>query len=74
LKEFALLVFALEAMLGGDKDYLGWKFAERTAFLISSPTKRKETYRKVCELYGKRSGFVHRAKKNNIYSRLSKNR
>jgi len=31
LKEFALLVFALEAMLGGDKDYLGWKFAERTS-------------------------------------------
>jgi hypothetical protein len=59
--KFALLVFALEALLGGDKDYLGWKLAERTAFLISSPTKRKETYRKVYD--GKRSGFVHQAKK-----------
>jgi hypothetical protein len=64
--KFVLLVFALESLLGGDKDYVGWVLAERTAFLISSPAERLQTYNKVCELYGKRSGFVHQAKKNNI--------
>lgn len=63
--KFTLLVFALEALLltGSDRDYLGWKLAERVAFLISEPESRKETYRKIAKLYSKRSGFVHQDEK-----------
>lgn len=69
--KFSLLVFALESLLltGSDRDYLGWKLAERVAFLLSEPNSRKETYRKIKDLYDKRSRFVHQGEGGYIHER-----
>jgi hypothetical protein len=60
---FILMCSALEALVltDSDKDYLGWKLAERVAFLTANPAKREEKYKKVKALYGKRSSFVHQS-------------
>lgn len=50
-----------------DRDYLGWKLAERIAFLLSKPSKRQETSKSVTDLYNKRSRFVHQDEQSAKY-------
>lgn len=54
---FVLLVTCLESLLSTDSgDYLGWKLAEKTAFLGKN---RRLVYEGVRESYAKRSAFIH---------------
>ncbi len=54
---FVLLVTCLESLLSTDSgDYLGWKLAEKTAFLAKN---RKLVYEEVRKAYAKRSAFIH---------------
>lgn len=55
---FVLLVTCLESLLStdSDRDYLGWKLAEKTAFLSKN---RRLVFKGVKEAYGKRSAFIH---------------
>lgn len=65
--KFILLCSGLEALMltPSDKDYLGWKLAERVSFLISKrPSKREEIFELIRELYNKRSRFVHQDEKH----------
>jgi len=57
-----LLVAALEALLltKSDRDYLGWKLAERTCFLLGKSKKqRMRIYDFITDVYNKRSEFAH---------------
>jgi hypothetical protein len=59
---FILLVTCLESLLlaGSDKDYLTWRLAEKTAFLIGKNGKdRKNINDYIKSTYGKRSSFIH---------------
>jgi hypothetical protein len=59
---FIMLISALETILltNDDKDYLGLKLAEKSAFLIEDEgPKRLKIYKLVKGLYGKRSKLVH---------------
>ncbi|NWG36125.1 HEPN domain-containing protein [Nitrososphaera sp.] len=64
--KFVILCSAMEAMLlsSGDKDYLGWKLAERAAFLLEPKAKRESTAKEVADLYNMRSRFVHQDAKD----------
>jgi len=55
---FVLLVTCLESLLSTDeRDYLGWKLAEKTAFILSR--NRRICYQGVRDAYQKRSEYVH---------------
>lgn len=56
---FILLATCLESLLMGksDRDYLGWRLAEKSAFLF--PTNREAIYQRVKKAYDMRSGFIH---------------
>jgi hypothetical protein len=59
---FIMLVSAFESLLltKNDRDYLGRKLAEKTAFLLGeSYDDRIKTYRMMKDYYGKRSDLVH---------------
>jgi hypothetical protein len=60
--KFVFLVACLESLLltSSDKDYLGWKISEKTAFLVGKDGKErmeKNEYMKLA--YKKRSKFIH---------------
>jgi hypothetical protein len=60
--KFVLLVTCLESLLltGSDKDYLGWKVSEKTAFLIGKNGKDRMEINNYMKLaYRKRSKFIH---------------
>ena len=62
-----LLIAALEALLlsKSDRDYLGWKLAERTSFLLGKSKKpREKIYEFITEVYDKRSSFAHQKTKH----------
>lgn len=61
--KFVLLVTCLESLLMGksDRDYLGSKLSEKSAFLF--PTEREAMYNRVKKAYAKRSAFVHGSEK-----------
>lgn len=64
---FVLMASAMETLImsESDKDYLSWKLAEKTAFLLTEEGgKRKELYKSMKKLYNKRSKFVHEGIKN----------
>lgn len=56
---FVLLVTCLESLLltQFDRDYLGWRLAEKTAFLLRKNRKKVNDYIKLA--YKKRSAFIH---------------
>lgn len=56
---FVLLLTCLESLLlsGSDRDYIGWKLAEKTAFLLGK--NRRKTNEYVKQAYGIRSAFIH---------------
>jgi hypothetical protein len=59
------LVSSFESLLltENDRDYLGKKLAEKTAFLLEEEyEKRLKLYKEMKRLYGKRSGLVHSGK------------
>ena len=58
---FLLLIACLESLLmtDGDKDYLTWKLAEKTAFVLGGNRRQINDYIK--DAYIKRSAFVHGA-------------
>jgi len=57
----SILCSSLEALVldKSDRDYLGWKLAERVTFLIKMKKKRSEVNRDIVDLYNKRSIFMH---------------
>jgi hypothetical protein len=61
---FILLCSALEALVltRDDRDYLGWKLAERIAFLIAKPDDRQSISSYITYAYSKRSRIVHQDK------------
>ena len=62
---FIFLISALESLLltENDKDYLGKKISEKTAFLLGNDyEKRLQIYKQMKSFYGKRSGLVHSGK------------
>lgn len=63
---FVLLISSLESLLmtKGDKDYLGWKLAEKSAFIYDE--KKLKTYNYVKKCYNKRSQFIHGNVKNEM--------
>ncbi len=62
---FLFLISAFESLLltENDKDYLGKKISEKTAFLLETDyDKRLQLYKQMKIFYGKRSGIVHSGK------------
>lgn len=62
---FLFLISAFESLLltENDKDYLGKKISEKTAFLLENEyEKRLQLYKQMKSFYGKRSGLVHSGK------------
>ena len=62
---FLFLVSSFESLLltENDRDYLGKKISEKTAFLLEDEyEKRLELYKLMKGFYGKRSSLVHRGK------------
>lgn len=60
-----LLISSFESLLltENDRDYLGQKLSEKTSFLLENEYKKRlKLYKLMKELYGKRSGLVHRGK------------
>ena len=64
---FVLLVTCLESLLltQSDRDYILWKLAEKTAFLIGKNRKKVNDYVKLA--YNKRSDFIHGKKNRKKY-------
>lgn len=65
--KFLMLISACESLLHtkSDRDYLGYKLAEKTAFLLETEGQRRiELYRLMKEFYEKRSDLVHGGLKN----------
>jgi len=64
---FVLLVTCLESLLltQSDRDYILWKLAEKTAFLIGKNMKKVNDYVKLA--YNKRSDFIHGKKNREKY-------
>lgn len=63
---FVLLITCLESLLmtGRDKDYILWKLAEKSAFILGRDKRGINNYIK--EAYGKRSAFVHGSTKEEV--------
>lgn len=64
-----LLISCLEGLLlsSSDKDYLGWKLAEKTSFILHKNWKKRQaTSDFITNMYEKRSRFVHQDKKKRI--------
>lgn len=62
--KFVLLVTALESLLltGSDRDYILWRLAEKTAFLLGKNGKDRRKVNDYVKLaYKKRSAFIHDA-------------
>jgi hypothetical protein len=61
--KFVLLVTCLESLLMGksDRDYLGARLSEKSAFLF--PNDREVMYNRVKKAYDKRSAFIHGSEK-----------
>ena len=62
---FLFLVSSFESLLltENDRDYLGKKLSEKTAFLLEKDyEKRLKLYKQMKSFYGKRSGLVHSGK------------
>jgi len=62
---FLFLVSSFESLLltENDRDYLGKKLSEKTAFLLEKDyEKRLKLYKQMKSFYGKRSGLVHNGK------------
>jgi hypothetical protein len=60
--KFVLLITCLESLLltSSDKDYLGWKVSEKTAFLVGKDGKDRIEINNYTKLaYRKRSRFIH---------------
>jgi len=60
--KFLFNVAALESLLltKNDRDYLGYKLAEKTAFLLGNNfEERMKIYRDMKRIYGKRSALIH---------------
>lgn len=65
--QFLLMISATESLLltENDRDYLGMKIAEKTAFLLSNEgSKRLEIYKIMKKYYSKRSKIVHTGQKD----------
>ena len=66
---FLMLITCLESLLlsGGDKDYIGWKLAEKTAFLVGKDGRdRMNINEDIKQAYKKRSNFIHGETKKNM--------
>lgn len=64
--EFLLLISTLESLLltAQDRDYLGLKLAEKTAFLLECDENlRIKTYKSMKKMYSLRSGLIHSGKR-----------
>ena len=64
---FIFLVSSFESLLltEDDRDYLGKKLSEKTAFLLENTyEKRLDLYKIMKRLYGKRSSLIHNGKTN----------
>lgn len=57
-----MLCSALETLLLFDRGNIGYKLAERVAFLIKTEKKRIDVFTEINELYGKRSTYTHKGK------------
>jgi hypothetical protein len=64
--EFLLLVSTLESLLltSHDRDYLGMKLAEKSAFLLeNNKNDRIQTYKSIKKMYDLRSNLVHKGER-----------
>jgi len=66
---FVLLVTCLEGLLmtGSNRDYLLWKLAEKTAFLLDNNKRKTNDY--VKSAYRRRSSFVHGSLRKNVITK-----
>jgi hypothetical protein len=65
--EFLMLISTLESLLltESDRDYLGYKIAEKTAFLLGTTKENRiKIYKLMKKMYKTRSDLVHRGEKN----------
>lgn len=57
-----MLCSGLETLLLSERGNIGYKLAERFAFLIKAGKKRIDVFNEIIELYGKRSTYAHKGK------------